>query len=78
MESVGIDRNAVGSTYKPMQTKTTCSEEFITKKEVAERLKCTERHVDNLTSRGVINRIKVGQLCRFDWAEVSEALKGGC
>ena len=58
-----------------MNIKTKDSEELIEKKELAARLKCTERHVDNLTSRGVINRIKVGQLCRFDWAEVVTDLR---
>ena len=58
-----------------MNIKTKDSEELITKEEVATRLKCTQRHIDNLTSRGVIHRIKVGQLCRFDWAEVVADLK---
>ena len=58
-------------TYTP-----TDSQELIDKKEMAKRLKCTQRHIDNLASRGDIRRIKVGQLCRFDWAEVVATLKG--
>ena len=53
------------------------SQELIDKKEAAKRLKCTTRHIDNLVSRGDINKIKVGELCRFDWLDVVEALKDG-
>jgi len=48
---------------------------FITKSELATYLSCTQRHVDNLTARGVITKIKVGALTRFDWGDVSAALK---
>ena len=53
------------------------SQELIDKKEAAKRLKCTTRHIDNLVARGDIEKIKVGELCRFDWAEVMANLKGG-
>ena len=53
------------------------SQELIDKKEAAKRLKCTTRHIDNLVSRGDITKIKVGELCRFDWLDVVEALKDG-
>ena len=49
--------------------------EPITKSELAKRLDCTSRHIDNLTARGLFNKIKVGALCRYDWAEVAETLK---
>jgi hypothetical protein len=43
--------------------------------ELAKRLHCTQRHVDNLTARGVVTKIKVGALSRYDWADVLVALK---
>jgi excisionase family DNA binding protein len=53
------------------------SQELIDKKEAAKRLKCTTRHIDNLVSRGDITKIKVGELCRFDWNDVLATLKDG-
>ena len=48
---------------------------FIPKSELAKLLYCTERHIDNLTARGAITKIKVGALSRYDWDDISDALK---
>ena len=50
-------------------------QELITKKENAKRLFCTPRHIDNLTARGIIVKIKVGNLSRYDWNDVVARLK---
>lgn len=51
------------------------SQEIITKRELAKRLACTQRHIDNLTARGIFNKIKLGALSRYDWTEVVTSLK---
>jgi len=50
------------------------SEKFITKEEVAERLRVTSRTVDNWMKKNVIPFRKIGRTVRFDWAEVRDHL----
>jgi predicted transcriptional regulator len=48
---------------------------LITKQELAKNLRITQRSVDNLTNKGIINRIKVGANSRYDWLQVVQSLK---
>ena len=48
---------------------------LITKKALAKKLECTTRHVDNLTRKGIIPKIKLGNYSRYDWEDVVIALK---
>ena len=50
-------------------------ETFITKKEVALRLRCTVRTVDNLIRSKAIPSTKIGRLRRFDWSRICTALE---
>ena len=50
-------------------------DELLTKHELAKKLKCTGRSVDNYVSRGLFKRIKVGNLSRFNWESVRQALE---
>jgi len=49
--------------------------ELITKKEVARRLHVTPRSVDNFTNMGIIKRLKLGALSRYDWQDVITSIK---
>jgi excisionase family DNA binding protein len=51
------------------------SDEFMTKKELAARLKVTERTVDNWRRRGVLPFVKVGKVVIFQWSDVVQQLK---
>ena len=50
-------------------------DELLTKYELAKKLKCTGRSVDNYVARGLFKRIKVGNLSRFNWESVRQALE---
>jgi hypothetical protein len=49
--------------------------ELITKAEIAKRLSASQRSIDNWEKKGLIRKIKVGRLSRYDWAEVVQKLK---
>lgn len=49
--------------------------ELITGKELAKRLHCTARTIDNWTNAGIIKRIKCGRLSRYNWLKVVESLE---
>lgn len=51
-------------------------DELLTKHELAKKLKCTRRSIDNYVAQGLIPKIKVGKLSRFNWAHVCAALEG--
>lgn len=51
------------------------AKELITKSELAKKLRVTARTIDNWTSQGIIERIKIGRVSRYDWAEVISQLK---
>jgi len=50
-------------------------DELLTKLELAKKLKCTGRSVDNYVAKKLIPKIKVGGLTRFNWESVREALE---
>jgi excisionase family DNA binding protein len=50
-------------------------EEFISKREVASRLKMTVRNVSKWQRRGIIPYIKCGRAVLFKWADVEAHLK---
>ena len=45
------------------------------KRDVARFLDVTERHVENLVKKGIIQPIRLGRSVRFDLASVLESLK---
>ena len=49
--------------------------EYLTKEELAKKLKSTKRSIDNYVAQGLIPKIKVGGLSRFNWEHVREALE---
>lgn len=49
--------------------------ELLTKRELAERLKLCTRSVENLVRQRKITCIKIGKSVRFDWLHVMEELK---
>jgi excisionase family DNA binding protein len=51
-------------------------EEFITKEEVAKRLKKTERTIENWQRRGILPFVKVGRSVLFKWSDVVGHLQG--
>lgn len=51
--------------------------EIIDGKELARRLQCTIRTIDNWSAAGIIKRIKVGRLVRYNWGKVVESLEEG-
>jgi excisionase family DNA binding protein len=48
---------------------------FLTKKELALRLKITTRTIENWQRRGVLPFVKVGKVVLFHWPDVVEHLK---
>lgn len=68
-------RTSLPNIMKNTTTKNTVPTELIEKNELAKRLHCTGRHIDNLTNRGLFKRIKLGAVSRYDWLEVVNALK---
>jgi excisionase family DNA binding protein len=50
-------------------------QEYLTKEELAKRLKATKRSVDNYVAKGIIPKIKIGGLSRFNWLHVCDALE---
>lgn len=48
---------------------------YITKEEVAKRLKKTVRTIENWQARGIIPFIKVGRSVLFDWTDVQAHLQ---
>ena len=50
-------------------------QEYLTKEELAKRLKATRRSVDNYVAKGIIPKIKIGGLSRFNWVHVCDALE---
>ena len=52
-----------------------CEEDFITKEEVARRLKKTTRTVENWQRRGYIPFVKVGASVLFRWSSVVRHLE---
>ena len=50
-------------------------QEYLTKEELAKKLKATKRSVDNYVAKGIIPKIKIGGLSRFNWAHVCNALE---
>ena len=48
---------------------------YITKEEVAKRLKKTVRTIENWQARGIIPFIKVGRSVLFDWPDVQAHLQ---
>jgi excisionase family DNA binding protein len=53
----------------------TKSDEMLTKKELALRLKMTVRTVENWQRRGILPFVKVGKIVLFHWTDVVEHLK---
>lgn len=49
--------------------------ELLTTKELARALKVTERTVQNLVSRGMVNPLRIGRCVRFVLSEVLADLK---
>jgi excisionase family DNA binding protein len=49
--------------------------DYITKTEIAARLKVTSRTIDSWMAKGLVPFRKVGRTVRFDWVEVREYLK---
>ena len=50
-------------------------DELLTKSELAKRLKCTTRSINNYCNQGLIPKIKVGHLTRYNWEAVRHALE---
>jgi hypothetical protein len=55
--------------------RTSGSEEWMTKAEIAARLKCTPRYINTLMRRGILPYLKTRGLLRFDPEDCSLALK---
>ena len=49
--------------------------EFLTKQELAERLKVTVRTVENWQTAGLLPHLKISNAIRFHWPDVVEHLK---
>jgi excisionase family DNA binding protein len=63
------------TTIQPTETKPAAeSEGYITKAEVARRLKKTVRTIENWQRRGAIPFVKVGRSVLFKWADVEAHL----
>lgn len=50
--------------------------DYLTKEELAKKLKATTRSVDNYVAQGIIPKIKIGGLTRFNWVQVCASLEG--
>ncbi len=48
--------------------------EFLTTRELAKRVKVTERTIQNWTANGTIPSLKVGRVRRYLWSEVCATL----
>lgn len=49
--------------------------ELITKSELARNLRVSNRTIDNWTRAGIIRKLKIGAMSRYDWPEVLAAVK---
>lgn len=52
------------------------SDEFITKAELAVRMKVTARTIDSWMAKGYVPFRKIGRTVRFSWSEVCERWPG--
>lgn len=50
-------------------------DKYIDKDELARRIGCTTRHIENLVRAGKIPVTRIGRLCRFDWLRCVAALE---
>jgi excisionase family DNA binding protein len=49
---------------------------FLTRREVAERLKISERHLDSMVKAGRVPCVRFGRAVRFYWNDVVATLRG--
>ena len=49
-------------------------DELLCKSEIAKRLKLSERTIENLTNKGLIPLMKIGNSSRYDWSAVLESI----
>lgn len=59
----------------PKSTQEAITDELITKKEVARRLKLSIRKVELMVNADEIPVIRIGRAVRFDWSAVLNALE---
>jgi len=59
----------------PVESPTPDPNGFLTKRELAVRLKMTVRTVENWQRRGILPYMKIGKVVRFHWPEVIQHLK---
>jgi excisionase family DNA binding protein len=57
---------------------TPAEEQFLSKAELALRLKKTERTIDHWMRRGWLPYYKIGRCVRFKWSEVEAQLQKNC
>ena len=54
------------------------ADEYLTKPEVAERLRKTIRTIDNWMKRGILPYYKMGRSVSFKWSDVERHLDTNC
>ncbi len=67
------DTTQIKSIGEPVQNSP--AENFLTKQEVAARLRKTPRTIEQWTKRGIIPVIKISRSCIYAWPDVQAALK---
>jgi len=72
---MSIENQNEASGLKPGDGSAPAQEGYITKQEVARRLKKTVRTVENWQRRGYIPFIKAGRSVLFDWPDVEAHLQ---
>lgn len=60
--------------FPPPTVKSNPTDEFLTKRELAERLKVSVRTLENWVARGLIRQAKIGHTVRFRWSDVVERI----
>ena len=57
------------------QTESSSAENFLTKQELAPRLRKTPRTIEQWTKRGILPAMKIGRSVLYSWPDVQAALK---
>ena len=51
------------------------ADSFLTKNEIAQRLRKTPRTIEHWTRAGMLPVLKIGRSCLYDWPQVQAALR---
>ena len=57
------------------QSSPLAAEYFLTKNEIAQRLRKTPRTIESWTRAGMLPVLKIGRSCLYDWGQVQAALR---